>query len=182
MSRIGKKPITLPSGVKVNVSGNRITVEGPLGKLEQDFRPEVEISIDEANKILEVKNVAGTRVGNAMHGLYRALIQNMVTGVSQGYEKKLEIFGTGYLFALSGKVLQIRAGFANEIQKSIPEGLEVKVPDQQHVHIKGISKQQVGQFAAEVRAVRKAEPYLGKGIKYEGEVIRRKESKAAAKK
>ncbi len=181
MSRIGKKPIVLPSGVKASVSGNMITVEGPLGKLQQDFRPEVTISVNDAN-VLEVKNATGTRSANAMHGLYRSLISNMVTGVSQGYEKKLEIFGTGYLFAISGKVLQIRAGFANEIQKQIPAGLDVKCPDQQHVHIKGISKQQVGQFAAEVRAVRKAEPYLGKGIKYEGETIRRKESKAAAKK
>jgi len=182
MSRIGKKPITLPSGVKVSVGGNTITVEGPLGKLQQDFRSEVEFSVDEANKLIEVKNVAGTRIANAMHGLYRALVNNMVIGVSQGYEKKLEIFGTGYLFALAGKTLQIRAGFSNEIQKPIPEGLDVKCPDQQHVHIKGISKQLVGQFAADVRSVRKAEPYLGKGIKYEGEVIRRKESKAAAKK
>jgi large subunit ribosomal protein L6 len=182
MSRIGKKPIPLASGVKVNVSGNMITVEGPLGKLQQDFSPDVEFSIDEANKVLEVKNITGTRTANAMHGLYRALVNNMVVGVSQGYEKKLEIFGTGYLFAISGKVLQVRAGFANEIQKQIPQGLEVKCPDQQHVHIKGISKQLVGQFAADVRAIRKAEPYLGKGIKYEGEVIRRKESKAAAKK
>ena len=182
MSRIGKKPITLPSGVKVNVSGNMISVEGPLGKLQQDFRPEVEISVDAANSSVEVKNATGTRTANAMHGLYRALLNNMVVGVSQGFEKKLEIFGTGYLFALSGKVLQVRAGFSNEIQKPIPEGLEVKCPDQQHVHIKGISKQLVGQFAADVRAIRKAEPYLGKGIKYEGEVIRRKESKAAAKK
>ena len=182
MSRIGKKTITVPSGVKVNVSGNSVTVEGPLGKLQQDFHPSVEFSIDEANKSVEVKNVAGTRIANAMHGLYRALVSNMVVGVSQGYEKKLEIFGTGYLFAISGKVLQVRAGFANEIQKQIPEGLDVKCPDQQHVHIKGISKQLVGQFAADVRAIRKAEPYLGKGIKYEGEVIRRKESKAAAKK
>jgi len=182
MSRIGKKPITLPAGVKVSVSGNMMTVEGPLGKLQQDFRPEVEITVNETGNIVEVKNVGGTRTANAMHGLYRALLNNMVVGVSQGYEKKLEIFGTGYLFALSGKVLQVRAGFANEIQKPIPEGLDVKVPDQQHVHIKGISKQQVGQFAAEVRAIRKAEPYLGKGIKYEGEVIRRKESKAATKK
>ena len=182
MSRIGKKPITIPNGVKVSVSGNSVTVEGPLGKLQQDFHSEVSLTIDEANKSVEVKNVAGTRIANAMHGLYRALVNNMVIGVSQGYEKKLEIFGTGYLFAISGKVLQVRAGFANEIQKRIPEGLDVKCPDQQHVHIKGISKQLVGQFAADVRAIRKAEPYLGKGIKYEGEVIRRKESKAAAKK
>ncbi len=182
MSRIGKKPIPLPAGVKTSVGGNVITVEGPLGKLQQDFRSEVEFALDESGQNLEVKNVAGTRQANAMHGLYRALVNNMVVGVTKGYEKKLETFGTGYLFAVQGKVLQIRAGFANEIQMAIPDGLDVKCPDQQHVHIKGIDKQLVGQFAAEVRAVRKAEPYLGKGIKYEGEVIRRKESKAATKK
>ena len=182
MSRIGKKPISLPSGVKVSVEKNLITVEGPLGQLKQDFRPEVEMAVDSAANVLEVKNVAGTRIANAMHGLYRSLVNNMVVGVTKGYEKKLETFGTGYLFAVQGKVLQIRAGFANEIQMPIPEGLDVKCPDQQHVHVKGINKQQVGQFAADVRAVRKAEPYLGKGIKYEGEVIRRKESKAATKK
>ena len=182
MSRIGKKPISLPSGVKVSIEGNLITVQGPLGQLQQDFRSEVEIAVDSANNSLEVKNATGTRIANAMHGLYRALVNNMVIGVTQGYEKKLEIFGTGYLFAVQGKVLQVRAGFANELQLPIPDGLDVKCPDQQHVHVKGISKQLVGQFAADVRAVRKAEPYLGKGIKYEGEVIRRKESKAATKK
>ena len=182
MSRIGKKPITLPANVKVKVAGNIVEVEGPLGKLQQDFLPSVGVKMDEANNSVVVENIAQTREANAMHGLYRALIQNMVIGVTSGYEKKLEIFGTGYLFALQGKVLQIRAGFANEIQLPVPDGLDIKVPDQQHVHIKGISKQLVGQFAADVRAVRKAEPYLGKGIKYEGEVIRRKESKAATKK
>lgn len=180
MSRVGKKPITLPAGVKVRVENGTIYVEGPLGKLQQSFRDEVSFEI--ADGSVEVKNATGTRTANAMHGLYRALLNNMVLGVSQGYEKKLETFGTGYLFALQGQVLQIRAGFANEIQLPIPQGLDVKCPDQQHVHIKGIDKQLVGQFAADVRAVRRAEPYLGKGIKYEGEVIRRKESKAAAKK
>lgn len=180
MSRVGKKPITLPAGVKVRVENGTIYVEGPLGKLQQSFRDEVSFEI--ADGSVEVKNATGTRTANAMHGLYRALLNNMVLGVSQGYEKKLETFGTGYLFALQGQVLQIRAGFANEIQLPIPQGLDVKCPDQQHVHIKGIDKQLVGQFAADVRAVRRAEPYLGKGIKYEGEVVRRKVSKAAAKK
>ena len=167
MSRIGKKPVSLPSGVTVEIKDDReLTVKGPKGELTQKFRPEV---ID-------------TRTANAMHGLTRALVQNMVIGVTQGYEKKLEIFGTGYLAALSGNVLQVRVGFANEVEKTIPEGLTVKCPDAQHVHISGCDKQLVGQFAAEVRAIKKCEPYLGKGIKYEGEVIRRKESKAAGKK
>lgn len=182
MSRIGKKPVVLPSGVKTTISDQMITIEGPLGKLQQKFSDEVSVEYVQASNTVEVKNVKNNRIANAMHGLYRALINNMVIGVSKGYEKKLETFGTGYLFAKQGDVLQIRAGFANEIQLPIPAGLDVKCPDQQHVHIKGIDKQVVGQFAAEVRGVRKAEPYLGKGIKYEGEVIRRKESKAAAKK
>ena len=182
MSRIGKKPVAIPAGVKVSIDGGVITVEGPLGKLQQAYKPEVNITFDAESSSITVENATGTRLAAAMHGLYRALIQNMVVGVTQGYEKKLEIFGTGYLFAVQGKTLQVRAGFANEIQKPIPAELTVTAVDQQHLTVKGIDKQLVGMFAAEVRAIRKAEPYLGKGIKYEGEVIRRKESKAAAKK
>ncbi|MDR0704946.1 MAG: 50S ribosomal protein L6 [Planctomycetaceae bacterium] len=180
MSRIGKKPVVVPKSVKVSIDGSNVTVEGPLGKLEQWFSPNVKVAFD--SEAIRVEKANNSREAAAMHGLYRALFQNMVTGVTTGYEKKLEIFGTGYLFAVQGKVLQIRAGFAHEVQKPIPNGLTVACPDQTHVSIKGIDKQMVGQFAAEVRSIRKAEPYLGKGIKYDGEVIRRKESKAAAKK
>ncbi|MGL4944367.1 MAG: 50S ribosomal protein L6 [Thermoguttaceae bacterium] len=189
MSRVGKKPVAVPAGVKVAVADRVVTVEGPLGKLKQVFSPEVSVVFDAASSSVVVSRAVESRTAAAMHGLYRALIQNMVVGVSSGYEENLEIFGTGYLFAVQGKTLQVRAGFANEIQRPIPEGLAVKCPDQQHVNIKGIDKQLVGEFAASVRAIRKAEPYLGKGIKYskgmkykEGEVIRRKESKAATKK
>ncbi len=181
MSRIGKKPVSLPGGVSVEIKdGRELTVKGPKGELTQKFRPEVLVKQD--GDVLVVEQACETRVANAMHGLTRALVQNMVVGVTQGYEKKLEIFGTGYLAALAGNVLQVRVGFANEVEKRIPEGLTVKCPDAQHVHISGCDKQLVGQFAAEVRAIKKCEPYLGKGIKYEGEVIRRKESKAAGKK
>ena len=181
MSRIGKKPVAIPSGVTVEIKNDReLTVKGPKGELTQSFRPEVAIKQD--GDTLKVEQLYDTRVANAMHGLTRALVKNMVTGVTQGYEKKLEIFGTGYLAALAGDVLQVRVGFANEIHKKIPAGLTVKCPDAQHVSISGCDKQLVGEFAAEVRAIKKAEPYLGKGIKYEGEVIRRKESKAAGKK
>ena len=180
MSRIGKKPVAIPSGVTVEIKNDReLTVKGPKGELTQSFRPEVAIKQD--GDTLKVEQLYDTRVANAMHGLTRALVQNMVTGVTQGYEKKLEIFGTGYLAALAGDVLQVRVGFANEIHKKIPAGLTVKCPDAQHVSISGCDKQLVS-----ARAVlpdgQKAEPYLGKGIKYEGEVIRRKESKAAGKK
>lgn len=182
MSRIGKKPVIVPDGVTVSIADGEITVKGPKGELKQAYRPEVALTFDAEAKQIVCEQVAQNRIGNAMHGLYRALVQNMVIGVSQGYVKKLEIFGTGYLLALAGDVLQVRAGFANEIHKKVPAGLKVTCPDQQHVVIEGCDKQLVGQFAAEVRAIRKAEPYLGKGLKYEGEVIRRKENKAAGKK
>ncbi len=183
MSRIGKKPVAIPSGVSVEVANDRdVTVKGPKGELSQSFRPEVSVKLDDEGKNVVVEQLFPTRVANAMHGLTRALIQNMVTGVSQGYVKKLEIFGTGYLAAVQGNTLQVRVGFANEIHKEIPAGLKVTCPDQLHITVAGCDKQLVGQFAAEVRAIKVAEPYLGKGIKYEGEVIRRKESKAAGKK
>ena len=174
--------MVVPDGVTVVVSASEISVKGPKGELKQTLRPEIGVEYDEQAKHITVEQKDSSRIGNAMHGLFRALIQNMVIGVNAGYEKKLEIFGTGYLAALAGDVLQVRAGFANEIHKKIPAGLIVKCTDQQHVTISGCDKQLVGQFAAEIRAIRKAEPYLGKGIKYEGEVIRRKESKAAGKK
>ena len=179
MSRIGKKTIQIPDKVKVNINDRQVQVEGPLGKLEISVRPE--ISVVNENGSIVVSPKIETRQTRAFHGLTRALINNMIIGVSKGYEKKLEIFGTGYLAAIQGKVLQLRVGFANEIQCPIPDGVEVKCRDQQHVEIKGIDKQKVSQFAATVRAVRKAEPYLGKGIKYEGEAIRRKESKTQKK-
>jgi large subunit ribosomal protein L6 len=182
MSRVGKKPVAVPQGVKIAVEGQNVSVEGPLGKLSQWFSPNVKVVYDASENAIAVSRANESREAAAMHGLYRALFQNMVDGVTKGYEKKLEIFGTGYLFAVAGKKLQVRAGFAHEVEKEVPQGLTVACPDQTHVSIKGIDKQLVGEFAAEVRSIRKAEPYLGKGIKYEGEVIRRKESKAAAKK
>jgi large subunit ribosomal protein L6 len=182
MSRVGKKPVVVPQGVKVTVDGQNVHVEGPLGKLSQWFSPNVDVAFDSSANTLTVTRANESRDAAAMHGLYRALFQNMVDGVTKGYEKRLEIFGTGYLFAVTGKKLQVRAGFAHEVEREVPQGLTVACPDQTHVSIKGIDKQLVGQFAADVRSIRKAEPYLGKGIKYEGEVIRRKESKAAAKK
>jgi large subunit ribosomal protein L6 len=180
MSRVGKKPVEVPQGVNVAVGGQTLTVEGPLGKLSQWFSPNVNVAVE--GNAVTVSRANESRDAAAMHGLYRALFQNMVIGVTKGYEKRLEIFGTGYLFAVAGNKLQVRAGFAHEVERVVPQGLSVACPDQTHVSIKGIDKQLVGEFAAEVRSIRKAEPYLGKGIKYEGEVIRRKESKAAAKK
>ena len=179
MSRIGKKPISIPDGVKVSVSQREIAVEGKLGKLVWTHRPELQVDVDKDSNSVRVTRSDDTREKRALHGLTRELIQNMVMGVSEGYEKRLEIHGVGYLGAIQDNVLQLRVGFANEIHKKIPPGVDVTCPDQTHVVIKGTDKQKVGQFAAEVRAVRKPEPYKGKGIRYEGEQVRRKAGKTA---
>jgi large subunit ribosomal protein L6 len=179
MSRIGKKPITVPSGVKVNVADRAVSVEGKLGKLEYTHRPEISVDIEDDGKSIVCSRSTEDREVRAYHGLTRALINNMLVGVTEGYEKRLEIQGVGYLGAIQGDTLQLRVGFANEIHKKIPKGLNVTCPDQTHIVIKGTDKQQVGQFAAEVRAVRKPEPYKGKGIRYEGEQVRRKAGKTA---
>jgi large subunit ribosomal protein L6 len=181
MSRIGKIPVAVPDKVKVAVSGNEVAVEGPLGKLKQTFLPIVDVKFDEAGKKIVVTRKGDTGQAKAVHGLTRALVQNMVQGVTKGYEKKLEIIGVGYLAAIQKGNLQLRVGFANEIHLPIPTGLNVSVPDQTHIVIKGVDKQAVGQFAAEIRAVRKPEPYKGKGIRYEGEQVRRKAGKAVSK-
>ncbi|MFP6694886.1 MAG: 50S ribosomal protein L6 [Pirellulales bacterium] len=178
MSRIGKKPVVIPGGVNVGISGNEISIEGPLGKLQIAHRPEVQVAMDDESKTLVVTRHDDDRSSRAFHGMTRALIQNMVNGVTQGYEKRLEVVGVGYLAAIQDNQLQLRVGFANEVHKQIPAGLDVSCPDQTHVVVKGPDKQQVGQFAAEVRAVRKPEPYKGKGIRYEGEHVRRKAGKA----
>lgn len=178
MSRIGKKPVVIPGGVNVGISGNEISIEGPLGKLQIAHRPEVQVAMDDESKTLVVTRHDDDRSSRAFHGMTRALIQNMVNGVTQGYEKRLEVVGVGYLAAIQDNQLQLRVGFANEVHKQIPAGLDVSCPDQTHVVVKGPDKQQVGQFAAEVRAVRKPEPYKGKGIRYQGEHVRRKAGKA----
>ena len=179
MSRIGKSPVPLPKGVKAAVASGTLTVEGPLGKLQQRIHPAVSVAVDAG--AITVTRDGDNRTARAVHGLTRALAANMVEGVSKGYEKKLEIVGVGYLAAIQKNMLQLRVGFANELQVPIPAGLTVTCPDQTHVSIKGIDKQQVGQFAAEVRALRKPEPYKGKGIRYENEQVRRKAGKAVTK-
>ncbi len=181
MSRIGKKPVPVPDKVKVEVADRMITIEGPKGKLQWEHRPEVEVRWDPAAKSVSVSRHSEERLARALHGLTRAMIRNMVVGVTDGYERRLEIIGVGYLAAVLGKVLQLRVGFANELQVPIPEGVKVSIPDPQHIVIQGIDKQVVGQFAAEVRALRKPEPYKGKGIRYLGEPVRRKQGKAMVK-
>ncbi len=181
MSRIGKNPVPLPKGVKASVSAGTLVVEGPLGALRQAIHPAVAVAVDDAAGQIVVTRSDDGRIARSVHGLTRALAANMVEGVSKGYEKKLEIVGVGYLAAIQKDVLQLRVGFANELQVPIPKGLTVTCPDQTHVSIKGIDKQAVGQFAAEVRALRKPEPYKGKGIRYENEQVRRKAGKAVTK-
>ncbi|MBN2296846.1 MAG: 50S ribosomal protein L6 [Pirellulales bacterium] len=181
MSRIGDKPIGIPSGVKVNVTDRTITVEGKLGKLDWTFRPEINVKIDEEEKKIVCSRIDDERQTRALHGLSRALIQNMIVGVTDGYEKRLELVGVGYVAVVQNNELQLRVGYANELKKPIPAGLEVACPDQQHIVVKGIDKQQVGQFAAETRALRKPEPYKGKGIRFFGEQVKRKQGKAMVK-
>ena len=181
MSRIGKKPIPVPAGVNVSVDGRNVVVEGPKGRLAWEHRPEVTVTFQADDRRIVVARQNDQRRSRALHGLTRALVQNMVTGVTEGYERRLEIHGVGYLASLQGEVLQLRVGLANELQVPIPDGIEVSVPDQQHVVLRGIDKQKVSQFAAEVRAKRKPEPYKGKGIRYQGEQVRRKQGKAMVK-
>jgi len=181
MSRIGQKPIDVPDGVKVAVAERRVAVEGPLGKLEWEHRPEITVVYDPEAKQIRCTRQDDQRLSRALHGLTRAMIQNMVVGVTAGYEKRLELIGVGYVAAVQHNHLELRVGLANELRKPIPPGLTVACPDQQHVVIRGADKQLVGQFAAETRALRKPEPYKGKGIRYFGEPVRRKQGKAMAK-
>ena len=167
--------------VKVAVNGRVVSAEGPKGKLQWEFRPEISVEHDAAAKALTVSRGSDERLARALHGLTRAVLQNMMVGVTQGYEKRLELVGVGYIAAIQGQTLQLRVGLANELQVPIPAGLKVACPDQQHIVIQGIDKQLVGQFAAEVRALRKPEPYKGKGIRYLGEQVRRKQGKAMVK-
>ena len=179
MSRIGNKPVAVLDGVKVSLDGDLISVEGPKGKLSYRHRPEVKIVIEDDDKSVTVSRQRDDRESRAYHGLTRALINNMILGVKDGYEKKLELHGVGYVANLQGDTLSLRVGFANEIKKKVPQGLEVTVPDNTHIDVKGCDKQLVGQFAAEVRACRKPEPYKGKGIRYVGEHVKIKPGKAA---
>jgi large subunit ribosomal protein L6 len=181
MSRIGKKPVAVPSGVKITVDKSVVRAEGPKGKLEFAYRPEVTVAFDDSKKELLVSRSSDDRLPKALHGLTRSILSNMIVGVTQGYEKKLEIVGVGYVATLQGDLLSLRVGFANEIKRKVPAGLKVTCPDQTHIVIQGCDKQQVGQFAAEVRSARKPEPYKGKGVRYQGEFVKLKPGKAASK-
>ncbi|MGA2618989.1 MAG: 50S ribosomal protein L6 [Thermoguttaceae bacterium] len=181
MSRIGRKPVPVPPKVKIALADRTVSIEGPKGTLQWQFRPEVAVAYDPQANTLTVSRSNDERLSRALHGLTRAMLQNMIVGVTEGYERRLEIIGVGYLAAVLGSTLQLRVGLANELQVPIPAGIKVACPDQQHIVIQGIDKQLVGQFAAEVRARRKPEPYKGKGIRYLGEPVRRKQGKAMVK-
>ncbi|MDD3364288.1 MAG: 50S ribosomal protein L6 [Syntrophomonas sp.] len=180
MSRIGRKPISLPTGVEINIDNNIITVKGPKGTLSQSI-PE-DITIDQEEKELLVKRPSDAKKHRALHGLTRALVANMVTGVTSGFEKKLEMVGVGYRAQMQGSKLVISIGFSHPVEVEAPEGIEFEVPAVTKITVKGIDKQLVGNTAAHIRAIRKPEPYKGKGLRYENEVVRRKAGKTGAKK
>ena len=177
MSRIGKLPINVPAGVTVTVDENNIvTVKGPKGTLTQEVNRD--ITIKQENGVLTVERPSDAKPHKAMHGLYRSLVKNMVDGVSEGFKKTLVLVGTGYRAAAEGgKKLTINIGFSHPVVLEAPENITFETPEQTKIVVSGINKQQVGNLAADIRAIRKPEPYLGKGIKYEDEFIRRKEGK-----
>ncbi|RKX80117.1 MAG: 50S ribosomal protein L6 [Spirochaetes bacterium] len=179
MSRIGKLPVKILQGVKVDVDADRVKVEGPKGKLEQKFTPEVSVSVED-NKIV-VHRKSESRRAKAFHGLYRKLISNMVDGVTRGFSKTLVINGVGYRAELRGKSLILNLGFSNPIEYPIPDDLTVTCEGNNKIIISGIDKQRVGQVSAEIRSFRPPEPYKGKGVKYENEIIRRKIGKSGIK-
>lgn len=179
MSRIGRKPVPVPANVKVSIVDHTIQVEGPKGKLSFSYRPEIGLKYDDSKRVVEVTRSDDERLSRSLHGLTRSLVANMVQGVTSGYTRKLEIVGVGYQAQLKkANTVALQVGFANQIVLEAPPGVTVTVPDPTHIVISGPDKQAVGQFAAIVRDVRPPEPYKGKGIRYEGETVRRKAGKA----
>ena len=177
MSRIGKKPVQIPAGVTVTVENNLVSVKGPKGELSRQISDLINVEVVENEAIVTAREE--TTEANAMHGLSRTLVDNMVVGVSKGFEKKLQLVGVGYRANMKGKDLDIALGYSHPCIYKAPEDIAFECPDQTHIIIKGISKEQVGQVAAEIRSLRAPEPYKGKGIRYEGEYVRRKLGKAA---
>ena len=180
MSRIGRAPITVPAGVEVKIAdGNLITVKGPKGTLERQLDPNMSLELE--GNVLHVKRPNDEKQNRAMHGLTRTLVNDMVVGVTEGFSKTLEIQGVGYRAAKEGKNLVMNLGYSHQVIIPETEDIQIDVPDANHVVIKGIDKQKVGQFAADTRKKRPPEPYKGKGIRYQGEFVRIKEGKTGAK-
>jgi len=181
MSRIGKQPVVLPEKVKATVSGNKVTIEGPLGRLERTLNRVVTPTLDEAKRQVLVARASDNKTDRMIHGLERTLVNNMVKGVTLGYKKDLEVVGIGYNVRIDGAALSLEVGFANVVKLPVPKGVKVEVTQPTNpgkLSISGCDKHDVGQFAALVRSIRPPEPYQGKGIKYTTEVIRRKAGKA----
>lgn len=179
MSRIGKKPVTILNGVKINHTDNTLEVSGPKGNLSMQVSNEVSVAVENNEVVFTRKdNVAKSR---ALHGLYRALMQNMVTGVTEGFTRKLDLIGIGYRAELRGDTLVLMLGYSHPIVFNAPQGIKIELPTATSVVISGVDKQLVGQVAAKIRSFRPPEPYKGKGIKYDNEVIRRKAGKTASK-
>ena len=177
MSRIGKKPIAVPAGVEVKLNGTEITVKGPKGELKANLRPEIEVTME--NSEIIVKRPNDDQVNRSLHGLTRTLIANMVEGVNSGFTKELEVNGVGYRVQKQGKNLVMNLGYSHQVIMEEPAGITIDVPAPNKIIVSGADKQAVGQLAAQIREKRPPEPYKGKGIKYAGEYIRRKEGKAA---
>ena len=178
MSRIGRQPIEIPGGVEVDVAdGNIVTVKGPRGSLTQVVHPDMRVVLDEG--VLRVERPDDEGFHRSLHGLTRSLLANMVEGVTKGYEKRLQIVGVGYRAAMKGTDLEIAAGYSHPVVVAQPDGIEFEVPAPTQIVVRGNDKQQVGETAANIRKVRKPEPYKGKGIRYEGEYVRKKAGKAA---
>ena len=180
MSRIGKKPVAIPAGVKAAVKGQNVAVEGPKGKLAIDAHPLCKVAYDEKAKTITVERSGDERLARSVHGLTRSLINNMVQGVVAGFEKKLKVEGIGYQARMDKGAVVLAVGFSHPIHLPVPKGLTVEIPDPATIVVKGADKQAVGQFAAEIRLARPPEPYKGKGVRYENEVVRRKEGKSFA--
>ena len=180
MSRIGKLPIAIPTGVEVKIDGKVVTVKGPKGSLVREFHPEVNIDVEESQIL--VSRVSDQPLHRSLHGLTRTLLDNMVIGVTQGFSKGLELVGVGYRAAMQGSKLVLTVGKSHPVEMIPAEGLSVEVPAPTKIIVKGMDKEKVGALAANIRSVREPEPYKGKGIKYEGEVIRRKVGKTGGKK
>ncbi len=179
MSRIGKLPIPVPNGVTVTFSGKKIEVAGPKGKLHLDLPDKLRVI--QKNNQLRVERLSEVKKVRSLHGLYQRLISNMVKGVTEGYTKELDIVGLGYRAALEGKRLVLNIGFIHPVFYQPPEGIQIEVPDPNHIVVRGIDKQLVGQVAADIRSFRPPEPYKGKGIRYTGEHVRRKVGKTGGK-
>lgn len=178
MSRIGKQPVAIPSGVTVEAKGRSVSVKGPKGTLSLELRPEVDLKVEGTEACVELTGTGGAREARAFHGLTRALINNMVAGVTKGFEKRLEIHGVGWNAQVQGQKVVLNIGFCHPVDISLPQGVSAECPNNTSIVITGADKQAVGQLAAEIRAVRPPEPYKGKGIRYQGEYVRRKAGKS----